>query len=222
MHLMVASELISPEIPSLRLHDTMQQALHWMQEHHVSALPLCSDDRFVGMVLEADLLDAPDERATLESIAAHVEKIAVKSHVFFLSALQHMQQRMLSTLAVTGEEDVYIGVITQFTMLDALAKYNAATEPGGVIVLQMRQIDFSISEIGRIVETNDARIIHMNTWTDDAGNLLVAIKVNKTDILDVLASFERYEYQVLQYFGENLSEDALKTNYDHLMNYLNI
>jgi len=129
---------------------------------------------------------------------------------------------MLSTLAVTGDDDIFIGIITMRSLLEALAKYNAAAEPGGVIVLQMRPIDFTISEIGRIVETNDARILHLNTWTDETGHLLVAIKVNKTDILDILASFERYEYQVLQYFGENLSEEELKSNYDHLMNYLNI
>jgi acetoin utilization protein AcuB len=51
---------------------------------------------------------------------------------------------------------------------------------------------------------------------------MVAIKVNKNDIQDILSSFERYEYNVIQYFGENLSEEELRLNYDHLMNYLNI
>lgn len=219
---MIAAELISPSVPFLRMQDTLQQALEWMQEHHVSALPLCNEDRYVGMIHESDLLDATDETAALSTLAADAEKVAVKQHAFFLSALNIMQQRMLSTLAVTGEDDIFIGIITMRSLLEALAKYNAAAEPGGVIVLQMRPIDFTISEIGRIVETNDARILHLNTWTDETGHLLVAIKVNKTDILDILASFERYEYQVLQYFGENLSEEELKSNFDHLMNYLNI
>lgn len=219
---MIAAELISPSVPSLRMQDTLQQALEWMQEHHVSALPLCNEDRYVGMIHESDLLDATDETAALSTLAPDAEKVAVRQHAFFLSALNIMQQRMLSTLAVTGEDEVFVGIITMRSLLEALAKYNAAAEPGGVIVLQMRPIDFTISEIGRIVETNDARILHLNTWTDETGHLLVAIKVNKTDILDILASFERYEYQVLQYFGENLSEEELKSNFDHLMNYLNI
>lgn len=219
---MIAAELISPSVPFLRMQDTLQQALEWMQEHHVSALPLCNEDRYVGMIHESDLLDATDETAALSTLAPDAEKVAVRQHAFFLSALNIMQQRMLSTLAVTGEDEVFVGIITMRSLLEALAKYNAAAEPGGVIVLQMRPIDFTISEIGRIVETNDARILHLNTWTDETGHLLVAIKVNKTDILDILASFERYEYQVLQYFGENLSEEELKSNYDHLMNYLNI
>ena len=219
---MIAAELISPSVPFLRMQDTMQQALEWMQEHHVSALPLCNEDRFVGMIRESEILDQIDESATLSTIATHAEKVSVKQHSFFLSALNIMQQRMITTLAVTREDDLFVGVITMRSLMDALAKYNAVSEPGGVIVLQMRPIDFTISEIGRIVETNDARIIHLNTWTDETGHLLVAIKLNKTDILDVLASFERYEYHVLQYFGENLTEEELKANYDHLMNYLNI
>jgi hypothetical protein len=95
--------------------------------------------------------------------------------------------------------------------------------PGGIIILQIKPTSFYISEIGRIVESNNARIIHLNTWTDpSSGELMVAIKVNKNDIQDILASFERYEYNVIQYFGENLSEEELRLNYDHLMNYLNI
>lgn len=107
-------------------------------------------------------------------------------------------------------------------MLMSLATYTAAGEPGGIILLRMRPINLIISEIGRIIESCDARMLHLNSWTDTTGQLLVAIKVNKTDIIDLVASFERYEYEVLHYFGENLSADAMKSNYEHLMNYLNI
>ena len=50
----------------------------------------------------------------------------------------------------------------------------------------------------------------------------VTIKVNKFEISDIVATFQRYEYTVKYYFGEELYENELRNNYDHLMNYLNI
>jgi acetoin utilization protein AcuB len=41
-------------------------------------------------------------------------------------------------------------------------------------------------------------------------------------VSDIVATFQRYEYSVKYYFGEELYENEIKTNYDHLMNYLNM
>lgn len=87
----------------------------------------------------------------------------------------------------------------------------------------MEQRSFSFSEICKMVETNDAQITQLNTWWNtQTESLIVTIKINKYEISDILATFQRYEYQVKYYFGEELYENELRSNYDHLMNYLNI
>ncbi|HEX4958474.1 MAG TPA: CBS domain-containing protein [Lacibacter sp.] len=219
---MTAAELITNNIPYLKTSDTVQQALALMHEHHVSDLPVVIDHKSVGILSETDLEDM-DADALIKSQLPLVEQVKVAATDFFLAPLKMMHQRRLSVLPVVKEDGEYIGVIAADDLLKAAAHYNAAAEPGGVIILQMAPNNFSISELGRIIESNDARIIHLNTWTDASnGQLMIAIKINKTDLQDILASFERYEYNVVQYFGENLSEEELRLNFDHLMNYLNI
>ncbi len=219
---MTASELITNNIPYLKTSDTVQQALDLMHEYHVSDLPVVIDNKSAGILSETDLEDA-DATALIETQLPLVEHVKVAAADFFLAPLKMMHQRQISVLPVVKEDGEYLGVIAADDLLKAAAHYNAASEPGGVIILQMAPHNFSISELGRIVESNDARIIHLNTWTDNTnGQLMIAIKINKTDLQDVLASFERYEYNVVQYFGENLSEEELRLNFDHLMNYLNI
>lgn len=219
---MTAAELITNHIPSLHLTDTVQLALDLMQEHQVSELPLLSGEKYIGLVYENDLENADPDK-TLDSYQPTGLQIKINPGDFFLVPLKIMQQQGLSLLPVVKEEGELAGVLTKDELLQAAAQYNAASVPGGIIILLMSPNSFYISEIGRIVESNNARIIHLNTWTDNStGELMVAIKVNKNDILDILASFERYQYNIIQYFGENLSEEELKVNYDHLMNYLNI
>jgi acetoin utilization protein AcuB len=219
---MTASELITNNIPYLKTSDTVQQALDLMHEFHVSDLPIVIDSKSAGIISEADLEDA-DVNALIASQIPLAEQVKVIGSDFFLAPLKMMHQRQLSVLPVVKEDGEYLGVIAADDLLKAAAHYNSAAEPGGVIIIQMAPNDFSISELGRIVESNDARIIHLNTWTDQStGQLMIAIKISKTDLQDVLASLERYEYNVVQYFGENLSEEELRLNFDHLMNYLNI
>ncbi len=219
---MIAAELINPNIPALKTTDSVEQVLEFMQEHHVSELPLVEDHQFMGLIHEADL-EEMDPDVLLSAIRPPSDPVHIRSSDFFLTALKVMQQRKVSVLPVLKETTEFLGVITAAELLQAAAHYTSATEPGGVLILQMLPNNFSISEIGRIVESNDSKIIHLNTWTDEAtGQLMVAIKVSKSDLQDILATLERYEYNVVHYFGENLSADELRLNFDHLMNYLNI
>ena len=50
----------------------------------------------------------------------------------------------------------------------------------------------------------------------------VTVCVNKLEISDIVATFQRYDYIVKYYFGEELYTNELKDNYENLMNYLNI
>jgi hypothetical protein len=73
------------------------------------------------------------------------------------------------------------------------------------------------------VETNDAQITQLNSyWDTTTDTFLVTIKINKFEISDIVATFQRYEYVVKYYFGEELYQNELRDNYDHLMTYLNI
>ena len=219
---MTAAELISNHIPTLQTTDTVRQALDWMTENRTTELPVVNDQKYVGLVYEDDIEDE-DETAGVESFLHNSTPININPADFFLVPLKIMHQQKLSLLPVVKEDGELMGIITREDLLQAASHYNAAAVPGGIIILQMQPNSFYISEIGRIVESNNAKIIHLNTWTDSStGELMVAIKVNKNDIQDILSSFERYEYNVIQYFGENLSEEELRLNYDHLMNYLNI
>lgn len=219
---MTAAELISNHIPTLQTTDTVRQALDWMAENRTTELPVVNDQKYVGLVYEDDI-EGEDETSSIAPFLHNGKPVNINPADFFLVPLKIMHQQKLSLLPVVKEDGELMGIITREDLVQAASHYNAAAVPGGIVILQMQPNSFYISEIGRIVESNNAKIIHLNTWTDSStGELMVAIKVNKNDIQDILSSFERYEYNVIQYFGENLSEEELRLNYDHLMNYLNI
>jgi len=216
-------DVISLTIPTLHLNDTVGQALQLMAEFHVEHLPVVTDSKLAGLVYEADLLNMPDEGSTLAEIQSGFSNLMVRSDNHFLEAVQMFNEYGLTVIPVIEGEQEFIGAIGHTDLLKQLAKQTGANEPGGVIVLELEKRGYSFSEVSKLVETNDAYITQLNSYYDNTTEtFIVTLKVNKFEISDIVATFQRYEYTVKYYFGEELYENELRNNYDHLMNYLNM
>jgi hypothetical protein len=95
--------------------------------------------------------------------------------------------------------------------------------PGGIIILEVSENDYSMAEISRIVESNDARIIGAFFTTRNDSTLIdLTLKINNIDLNPVIQTFERYNYTIKATFAEKDDLDDLRERYDSLMNYLNI
>lgn len=219
---MLNKELISSSIPSLKLTDSVFQAMELMAEFCVKQLPVVAEDKYMGLVFEDDLMNL-DDSAELESVSSHFSKVAVHGNMHFIEAVQTANDYHLTVVPVIEKDNDFSGVIAAGDLLRHLGKITGASEPGGLLVLEMDQRNFSFAEISKLIETNDAQITQLNTsWDSGSDSFLVTIKINKFEISDIVATFQRYDYQVKYYFGEELYENELKDNYDHLMNYLSI
>lgn len=219
---MLNKELISASIPTLTLNDSIFQALELMSEFHITQLAVVVDEKYLGLVFEEDLMNV-DNTALLSSIQNHFSKVAVRANTHFIESIQTANDYNLTIVPVIENENDFVGAIPATELLKQLGKITGASEPGGLIILEMDQRNFSFAEISKLVETNDAQITQLNTyWDNNLEAFFVTLKINKFEISDIVATFQRYEYEVKYYFGEELYENELKDNYDHLMNYLNI
>jgi acetoin utilization protein AcuB len=216
-------EIISSAIPSLHLNDPVSQALDLMADFHVTHLPVVAEDKLAGLVSEDDLLNVENDETLLAQLQPSFSKIAAHADGFFYEAVQLVNENGLTVIPVISGEAEYTGSIIATDLLKQLGRTAGVNDLGGIIVLEMDKVSFSFSEIAKLVETNDAQIIQLNTYKDStSGNFYITLRINKAEISDIVATFQRYEYQVKYYFGEELYENELRSNYDHLMNYLNI
>ena len=220
---MLTTELINNNIPQLKLQDSVSKALQLINDYRVTHLPVVSEEKYLGLVSEDDLLDAEDDKATILILEDSFIKVFVKENEHFLNAVNCSNRYETTVVPVINEEEELVGVITVTDLLKALGDFSGANEIGGIIVMEMERNQFAISEISRIVESNDATILHLNTTVQpQTGMLTVTLHLNKKEISTIVASFERYEYDIIYYFGDEKFENEIHINYRHLMNYLDI
>jgi len=194
-----------------------------MNDNQVTHLPVVEGERYAGIISEDDLLRADDENEPLETLRQFFGNISVKNDEFFLRAISVAGDNNLSVVPVTDAEENLLGVVTAGDLLKYASQFLSLHEPGGLIVAEMESNQYAFSEISKLVETNDAQITQLNTTNNpETGMMLVTLRINKAEVSDIIATFQRYEYNVKYYFGEELYANELRSNYDNLMNYLRI
>jgi acetoin utilization protein AcuB len=220
---MLAGELINHEIPQLQLKDTVAKALQLISDFRVSHLPVVSGKQYLGLIGEDDLLDVDGTKSSIEALQGHFITAVVEEHQYFLNAVSYSNKMETTIVPVVNKEKELTGVITTIDLLKALGNFSGANEIGGIIVLEMKRSQFSISEISRLVESNDATILHLNTTVNpETGLLTVTLHLNKKEINSVIATFQRYEHDVIYSHGDENFETDIQNNFRHLMNYLHI
>ena len=220
---MLTTELINTSIPRLQLNDRASKGIQLLNDYKLTHLPVVADEKYLGLISEDDLLDLEDDQIRLEAMQEMLKPASVKENEHFLSAVNVSNAFETSVVPVVSEDRELVGVITVTDLLKLLGTFSGSSEIGGLIVMEMERSQFAISEISRIVESNDAHILHLNTTIQpETGMLTVTLHLNKKEIASIVNSFERYEYDVIYYFGDEKFENEIHENYRHLMNYLDI
>ncbi len=220
---MLAKHLISDLITPLRTSNTGADALSRMDDYRLSHLPIVNNEEFLGLLSDEDIyaMDNYDEALggyNLSLTSAHVTQ---DQHIF--DVIKQFSELKLSLVPVLDHKNKYLGSITISKLVENFSKIAAIENPGGVIVLEVSQNDYMLSEISQIIESNDAKVLSLCVVSDpNSTKLEITIKINKIDIQAVLQTFSRYNYIVKASFTKSDDVEDLKERYDSLMNYLNI
>lgn len=221
---MIARELITTSITPLRTSDTGAFALALMDEFRVSHLPVVNEAEFLGVISDTDILamNDPDEPVGNSKLSLTGAYVTEGQHIF--EAMKICDSLKLSILPVVSEKNHFLGIITLQRLLQQLTYILGINNPGGIIVLEMNDKDYTLTEIAHIVESNDAKILDLYvTGYPDSTKVDVTLKINRIDLTPVLQTFFRFNYLVkASWSHEDNYNEGLKDRFDALMNYLNI
>lgn len=214
--------LISDSIIPLRTSDTGEEALAMMNDFYVRHLPIVNNTELLGLIAEDDILDNdPEEAVGTYSLSLVNAYVRANDHIY--ETLRLLSEYQLTLVPVVDDENNYIGLVTLEDIVHYFAKTASFSESGSILVLEVNKHNYTLSEIARIVESENATIISaFITSTPEYAMLDVTIKINRQNIGNIIASFLRYDYTIKASFNEQEYIDSLKDRYDSLMAYLSV
>ncbi len=220
---MTAKEVITDEIPPLIHTDSGEKALNWMEEFKVSHLPVLKNGNFVGLVSESDILDKKDLELPLDVLFDHLPRPYVFESAHIYEVLSKMSEHRISVLPVLDTTEKYVGCTSVHQLMNVIAHTASIKEVGGIIVLEMNRIDYSLAKIAQIVESENAKILSSYIMSSqDSTKIEVTLKISEIELSRIIRSFERYDITVKSSFQRSTDQDDVQFRYDALMNYLNM
>ena len=219
---MLVKDFITKDIPVLKSFDTVEYGLGLMDDFKLKHLPLIEDGLYRCLVSEKELLSLSGNKSTVGEAVLFAPSVTESNHL--LEALALVARYKLSFLPVILPSGEYVGGITSDGLLNAISDFTNAEAEGSIIMLEVLPLDYSLSDIARLVESNHSHIISMLSHTDKVtGRLLISIKIDLEDASPVIRSFERFNYTVLYYFmKKGMVDDLLEQRMSELMYYINM
>lgn len=220
---MRADELISEMIPPIKFTETGEKALNWMNEFRVSHLPVVEKGEYIGLVSENDIYDMPDPSKKLKDYFAQLPRPFIYGDRHVYELMKVIADHKITVVPVLDEKNEYLGCTDLLYLMSQITAINSINEPGGIMVLEMNQHDYTLTQIARIVEENNAKILSsFITSLPDSTQIEVTLKINTTDLDRIISTFQRYDYTIKETYQKGRFSEDLKRRYDELMNFLNM
>lgn len=222
---MIAEELINHMIPPLKPSDEAKKAIVWMEELRSNQLPVVDNGKFLGFISEEIILESNNLDASVSEFELIGKNCIVHRNQHFYDIIKISADNKVQIVVVLDDDESFFGVITLQDTVTSFAQTVAVQAQGGILVLSMNATDYSLSEIARLIESNDAKVLSCSIREDsyDKNKIKLTLKINQQDLSRIIATLERFDYKVIaQYEEVKKPVDDQKERLDILLKYLDI
>lgn len=218
---MIVNNYISKDFVPPNVNQATSLALGLLDDFNLTHIPVFEGLNFIGNVSKETLEEnAADEK--LAEIREFNEYFYITENASLFDAIEKFHNHATNILPVINEEKHYLGFLMMDDVISALSTMPFIVEPGSIMTVEISQKQFSISEVSKIVESNNGRIIGLfvTAYVDD--RVQITIKLIADNLASVSETFERFGYSVILKFFSDEKEDMLRDRFDQLMKYLDI
>jgi predicted transcriptional regulator len=219
---MMASSFIDETIIPLKTSDSIYFAIDFFKEFSIRQLPVVQDNLCIG-ILSLDDIDDEDiyDLPILDYINLNYSFASNNDHIY--EVMRAISEQASTLFPVLDENNNYIGSITLSSLFNNYVNCAAFIQPGSILVLEIDKKNYSLSEIARIVESENKVILSSLLSSNVESDVLeITLKLNSVQIQNLITTFERFGYNIKATFNEEDFMDTLKNRYESLMTYLNV
>ncbi|GAB3231432.1 CBS domain-containing protein [Algoriphagus aestuariicola] len=221
---MQAYEFINSLIPPLKLSDRAGMALAWMEEIRTDSLPVADQGRFLGFIGDEVIFELNDPEQLVGTIELEAGACWVYSDKHIYDVLRVASENQSNLVAVLDRENSYLGVISMEDAIAAFADSLSIKSQGSVLILSMNMTDYLLSEISRLVESENTKILSSFITNDplDSDKIKLTLKLDKPELRHVKATLERFGYRVIDHYQEETGISSEEDRIGNLLRFLDI
>lgn len=221
---MISKDLMTSALTPMKVAETGADALFYMDDYKVSFMPVLEGETYLGLLSESDIFKLSDPDLPLADQKVPYKLVYVNDNQHVFDVIRVMSDEKVSILPVLDENKIYKGCISINSLTEQFGHFTAITSPGAIIILELNQNDYVLSQIAQLVESQDMKILSLFVSSEsDSTKMELTIKLNKFEIQSLIKALTRYNYIIQATFtNDEKMVDDLLDRYNALMNYLKL
>lgn len=212
---------ITNDYKALDSQETIFDAQDRLDEISFSHFPVVEEGVYIGCIIKDDLetfdgdKKVADYRFTLEPFFARTTMI-------WLDVLEVFAKNHTNLVPVLDENNQYKGYYEIEDIIKFFHETPFLKEQGGIIIVQKGILDYSMSQVAQIVESNNGKLLGLFVSEANTENVQITIKISLGGMNNIIQTFRRYNYEIISEHQEDNYINNLKERSDYLDKYLNI
>ena len=186
-----------------------------------SHFPVIEEEIYIGSIV-ADDIETFDSDKKVNDYKYTLEGFFAKTDMIWLDVLEVFAKNHTNLVPVLDQSNKYVGYYEMEDVIKFFHETPFLKEQGGIIVVKKKIIDYSMSQIIQIIESNNGKILGLFVSEANIEYIQVTIKINLGPINDIIQTFRRYNYEIISDHQEDDYINNLKEHSDYLEKYLNI
>lgn len=212
---------INNDFKAIDSHDTIAVVQEFFDELTFSHFPVVEEEIYIGSIASNDIETFDSTKKVLD-YRYSLEGFFARSNMIWLDVLEVFAKNNTNLVPVLDEKNKYVGY---YEIADIMKFFNETPflfEQGKIIIVKKREVDYSISQISQIVESNNGKLLGLFVSATDIENIEVTLKISVGPINEIIQAFRRYDYEIVSEHREDNYINTLKERSDYLDKYLNI
>lgn len=201
--------------------ETILAAQDFFMDVSFSHFPVLEDGIYLGSIVAEDI-ETFDTDKKISYYKYTLEPFFVRSSMNWLDVLEVFGKNHTDIVPVLDENNHYLGYYELTDSMRFLNETPFIKEAGGIIIVKKALVDYSMSQVSQIVESNNGKLLGLFVSKSDNDTIEITIKVTLGVMNDIIQTFRRYNYEIISEHNDDNYINTLKERSDYLDKYLNI
>ncbi|WP_298120880.1 CBS domain-containing protein [Flavobacterium sp.] len=215
------NDYINNDYKAINSQETIAEVQDFFAEVPYSHFSIVEEGIYIGCI-SADDVDTFDSDKKVIDYKYTLEGFFARKNMIWLDVLEVFAKNHTNIVPVLDEENNYSG----YYELEDIVKFFHETpflkEQGGIIVIEKSIVDYSMSQVAQIVESNNGKLLGLFVSEADAAKVQITIKIALGSMNEIIQTFRRYNYEIISEHHEDNYLNNLKERSEYLDKYLNI
>ena len=214
-------DYITNDYKAINSEETIAAIHDYFHELPFSHFPVLEENIYLGCITLDDI-ETFDGDKKVGDYKYTLEGFFARNSMIWLDVLEVFAKNHTNIVPVLDESNSYLGYYELEDIIKFFHETPFLKEPGGIIVVKKEILDYSMSQITQIVESNNGKLLGLFISESDVQSVQITVKISLGAMNDIIQTFRRYNYEIISEHQEDNYINNLKERSDYLNKYLNI